>query len=312
MNCSIALYCESDAELLEDFFKSVLRQTHPVHEIICLFNQSSVETVQLCKKMKSISPFPVYLTEINTKSPTKAFLEVLPKLSGDVILFARSDYLFHPQKVRFFVEAAKKNPYEFFFFANTSVASNSDENEIYDLFGISGFHERWDYYKNLTNILVKQIGFTPAFQTGISRKGAEKICSFYQDYHFIPNMDFGHFLAIFFALTDLSTIREIPYVLTKHIRNTTSIQQILNKNRTLNYSLAEHLEWLNAYKDVATLIDQNHPAINKIEQAIEFHHERQNTKTNVFIHLINFLSGKYHRYSFEPISELRKDLQRKT
>lgn len=310
MNTSILLYCHNQAIYLEPFFKSLLKQTSVIHELICILPANNENSLELVTKIKEIAPFSTFILQPQAENEFDTFLEGMRSATGDILLFSTPNYLFHPRKVSLYKEMAGRNPYQMLFFANSSLSTDNEQQSVHDLFGLTGFHERWDVYNKITSILIKQIGFLSESHIGISKKGVDRVLNFFDDYAYLPKIHLNEFLVIFFAMFDEKTICEIPYVLSKQLVTYTQYTSLMANKQQLNYTTTEHLKWLQNYLEVATLINQNHDVIQKLKKAIQFQQNRlKPANKNKFLQLFQFILGKYHKYSFEPFSELRKDIR---
>ena len=308
MKVSILTVCPPNQNYLEAFYSSLLQQTHLIHELILILPNSDQNQINAANQIRLKAPFTIHTIETEWKNTTTAYFKHLNKATGELILFAQPNVLFAPKKIALFVDYAERNPYEFFFFANQSVGSTATETEIYDYFGITGFHERWDYYKNVNEVLTKQIGFVPTPQTAIRSKAAAKILQFYEDYQHIPTIDFGSFLAIYFGMYDLASIREIPYVLSHEIASKAKINHLIQQGSKLHYNTNELVNWLQEYSAVATLINSKHQLIARIQSALQFHKNRiHSTQENKFTRSLQLLTGQYHKHSFEPFYDWKQD-----
>lgn len=304
MDVSILLHTNNSGQYLVSFFQSIMKQTSKIRELIILDEHSTDATISIAEEIKLKSPFDVNILSILEN--TDVYRTGLEHCYGNIILFAKAEHPFKPQKVSLFKRFFEEDPYLKFVYSNLEAVDEELNLQIDDFLGISGFYEKWDYYKSLPDFLIKESNFILPIQLGISDKVAEKFLQFLSDYPTLEtSLSFTQLLTIFIALKYPDTIREIPYVLNQYRLSEKEIV-CLKENKKAVLEKSEKLAWLKDYSGIATLIDKDHEIIQKIHKATLFT-EKTQKKYSKFSALINYIFGHYHRYSFTPYSDFQRD-----
>lgn len=314
MNTSILLLCNNNEHFVPSFYKSILTQTSELAELIILFspeaNQSSIHEA---KALQEIAPFTIRIHQCATNNELKQYKYGLEIAKGDILLFARPQHNILPNKIKEFKRFIDLDPLFKLVFTNIEVVNQTGDVVIPDYFGLSGFYERWDYYKKLSSILTKQVGFIQDFQMGIPKKTSEQLLSFLNEYPTLETeLSFSELISIFVAIKFPypNAIKEIPYVLNQYQLTNSEITQIQAQKRVATHSISEKQNWLNSYKAITTLLDNQHDVLKQIDQNLSRLEKRKAIKAsnNKFSALAFLLGGHYKKQSFDPFTDFKQDI----
>lgn len=314
MNTSILLLCNQNEDFIESFFQSILTQTSELLDLVFLFSPSAPQNaIETAKNIQAKAPFQVTICQCESKNEIDQYKQGLEIAQGNLLLFARPQHNILPNKIKEFKRFIEQDPLHKLAFTNLEITTQNNDVAILDYFGISGFYERWDYYKELASILTKQVGFIQDFQMGIPKKTATQLLAFLNDY---PTLDtklsFSELISIFVAIKFPypNAIKEIPYVLNQYRLSNEKIIQIQTQKRVATHSISEKEIWLNEYKAIATLLDKNHKVIQEIDKNLARLEKRKSIQAskNKLSALSFLLSGNYKKQSFDPFTDFKNDI----
>lgn len=140
MRVSIALASYDGAAFVEEFLESLARQTRRPDELVVCDDCSQDDTPARVERFAERAPFHVTL-ERNPRNlgSTPNFEKALGLCSGDVILFADQDDVWHDNKIETLVDVFETNPRVGLAFSNGRVVDARLEPLGHDLWSALGF-----------------------------------------------------------------------------------------------------------------------------------------------------------------------------
>ncbi len=329
MRVSVFLATYNKADHLQTFLKSLRSQSHPPDELIVIDDGSTDNSLQVIEEHRLLVTYPV-IVKSNTASKglDQSIIEHLHLAQGDVILFAEQQNVWFADKIKKFHDVFDEEPLIRMVFSNAEIIDEQGQLYVPDYFGLTGFYERWDFFRNITDVLLKNERLMPGSFIAIDRKFLNKILDFLSNYPKLNlEIPLGEFVGLMYSLHyPPEFLQEIPYVLnqiripvsgelTTHIKSLKpfSINRAQQLNKTQKQDrINAFIHWLDKYKNLVTLYNSRHPLREVIARNIEFQNNRQlqeeqNKLVQILTATTHYLTQSYRKNLSEPFSEFISD-----
>ena len=142
MMISVAMCTYNGEKYLAEQLESILRQDHPVDELVVCDDGSSDRTIAILNEFAQKAPFVVgiHVNEKNLRS-TKNFEKALTLCQGDILILCDQDDLWKPHKVSRQVSYLEEHPEIDAVFSNGDLINEVGEKQDLKLWDSIGFYE---------------------------------------------------------------------------------------------------------------------------------------------------------------------------
>ncbi len=331
MKLSVVLRTINSATHIKNHLDLLLKQSRPADELLIIDDASTDNTVAILEEYKRKVPQAnITIVNNNQELGEIACFKAITKLAqGDIIVFSEPKDLVGVDKIKKFHDLFDQEPLMRMAFSNASIIDQDNQVYIQDYFGITGFYEVWDFYKEITDVFLKTNQFVPLQFLVIDRKFLDKIHSFFESYPtFEPKLSFAQLVAILYGLFyPPEFLHEIPYVLNFiQIPIETNARTTFEQLKPIHFSQVNKMQkweqqqrissfifWLEQYLAIVLLVNPNHEIIKSIRQNIEFQERRLNRLEQAWIarclaSMSDFIQQNYRKFTAKAFTEFYADL----
>lgn len=121
MTTSVAMCTYNGAKYIEEQLRSIINQTHPIHEIVICDDGSTDDTIQIIESIKADCSIPItILRNIKPVGVCKNFFKALNACKGDIIFLSDQDDIWLPTKAQNILSWFSTHPDKDVVFTNAS------------------------------------------------------------------------------------------------------------------------------------------------------------------------------------------------
>lgn len=121
MNTSVAMCTYNGAKYIEEQLRSIINQTHPIHEIVICDDGSIDDTIQIIESIKADCSIPITIIRNRVQAGVcKNFFNALNACKGDIIFLSDQDDVWVPTKVQNILSWFSTHPEKDVVFTNAS------------------------------------------------------------------------------------------------------------------------------------------------------------------------------------------------